>query len=65
MAERPRLSVKLVWRRMLAAGASESSKVNMTSRGSAVSAGANANADGPTAVLRTTVMSSFVWLARG
>ncbi len=67
MAERPRLIVKLLWRCMLAAGASESSKVSMTSRGSAVSAGADANADGPVAVEMTagTVISFSVWLARG
>lgn len=62
MTERPRLSVKLLWRCMLAAGPSESSKVSMTSGASAVSAGADANADGPIAVEGTTgtVMSFFV-----
>ncbi len=67
MAERPRLNVKLLWRGMLTADASGSSKVSMTSRGSAVSAGADANADGPVAVEVTTgpVQSAFVWLARG
>ena len=67
MTERPRLSVKLLWRGMLAPVTSESSKVSMTSSGSAVSAGAYANADGPVAVEVTTgtVESAFVWLARG
>lgn len=63
MAERPRLSVKLLWRCMLAAGTSGPSKVSMTSSGSA---GAHASADGLIAVEGTTgTVNSSVWLARG
>ncbi len=67
MTEGPRLSVKLLWRCMLTSGTSWSSKVNMTSRGSDVSAVPDANADGPVADEGTTgtVKSLFVWLARG
>lgn len=62
MTERPRISVKLLWRCMLASGTSGSSKVSMTSSGSAVSAVPDANADGPVAIEVTTgtVMSLFV-----
>lgn len=67
MTERPRLSVKLLWRCMLASGASGSSKVSITSRGSAASTGPDANADNPETVEVTagTDKSLFVWLARG